>query len=147
MMKRKVLATILALGVITSIGYFGGNYVLADVDNPMHDTLVTKIAQRFSLNEADVEAVFESVRDERFEEMKKEREDRLTQAVTDGVITSTQKDALLAKIDEHLGERQQNREEMQAWFSDQGIDETKLYEYLRPSGRGEGRGMGMGMMR
>ncbi len=119
---------------------------MAGDTNPMHDSLITKIAQRFNLKETDVEAVFEAVRDEKREEMKVNREDKLTQAVKDGVITEAQKTTLLAKMEEHIGERRENREEMQNWFKSQGIDETKLREYMRPVGKGNGEGRGMGMM-
>lgn len=138
---------VLALGVIASVGYFGGNYVLAGDTNPMHESLVAKIAQKFNLKEADVEAVFEAVRDERRDEMKSQRSERLTQAVSDGVITEAQKVTLLAKMEEHIGERQANRAEMQNWYKDQGIDETKLREYMRPEGKGNGEGRGYGMGR
>ena len=141
-MNKKVLAAVLALGIIASVGYFGSSLVLADDENPVHQTLITRIAQKFNLKEADVEAVFEAVRDERQEEMKAKKEEKLSQAVSDGVITEAQKTAILAKMQEHMGERQQNREEMQSWFKEQGIDETKLRDYLRPEGRGDGRGMG-----
>ena len=143
---KQTLAIVLALGVIVSVGYFGGSYVMAGDTNPMHDSLITKIAQRFNLKEADVEAVFESVRDERQEEMKANRQEKLSQAVKDGVITEAQKTTLLAKMEEHIGERRENREEMQNWFKSQGIDETKLREYMRPVGKGNGEGRGMGMM-
>lgn len=146
-MNKKVLAAVLAIGVIASVGYFGSSYVLADDNNPMHQTLISRIAQKFNLKAADVEAVFEAVRDEKQDEMKAKREEKLSQAVKDGVITEAQKTTLLAKMEEHMGERQQNREEMQSWFREQGIDETKLRDYLRPEGKGEGRGMGMGMPR
>lgn len=136
-MNKKVLASILTLGVIISVGYFSSNYVLAS-DNMPHDQLITRIAQKFNLKESDVEAVFTAVHDERMAEMEKNREDKLSQAVSDGVITEAQKTAILAKIKEHQGERQQNREEMQSWFKSQGIDETKLRSYLG-FGRGRGR--------
>jgi hypothetical protein len=76
-LNKKTLAVVLALGAIASVGYFGGSYVLASDNNPMHTTLVSRIAQKFNLNEADVEAVFEAVRDERQDEMKSQREERL----------------------------------------------------------------------
>lgn len=141
-MNKKILATVLALGVITSVGYFGTSAVLADSDNPMHQTLVSRIAQKFNLKEEDVEAVFEAVRDEKQEEMKAQKEERLSQAVKDGVITESQKSALIAKMEEHLGERRQNREEMQNWYKEQNINELKLREYLRPADRGKGEGRG-----
>ncbi len=141
-MNKKILATVLALGVITSVGYFGTSAVLADSDNPMHQTLVSRIAQKFNLKEEDVEAVFEAVRDEKQEEMKAQKEERLSQAVKDGVITESQKSALITKMEEHLGERRQNREEMQHWYKEQNINELKLREYLRPADRGKGEGRG-----
>ena len=143
--SKRTLAIVLALGVIASVGYFGGSYVMAGDTNPMHDSLITKIAQRFNLKETDVEAVFEAVRDEKREEMKVNREEKLTLAVKDGVITEAQKNTLLAKMEEHIGERRENREEMQNWFKSQGIDESKLREYLRPVGKGnrEGRQRGI----
>jgi restriction endonuclease len=136
------LASILVLGVIISVGYFTSNYVLAS-DNTPHDQLITRIAQKFNLKESDVEAVFTAVRDERMEQMEKLREERLDQAVKDGVLTEVQKNALLTKMKEHQGERKQNREEMQSWFKSQGIDETKLRSYLGfGNGRDNGRRMG-----
>lgn len=135
---KKTLAVLMALGVIASIGYFGVNSVLADYNNPMHDSIVSKIAQKFNLNEADVEAVFDSVREERQDEMKKQREESLSKAVSDGVINNNQKEAIIAKMAEHFGEKVQNREEMQNWFKEQGIDETKLRSYLRPNNNGRG---------
>lgn len=154
-MKKQTLAIVLALGVIASVGYFGTSYVLAEDTNPMHDSLITKIAQKFNLKEADVEAVFESVRDEKRDEMKKIREEKLSQAVKDGVITEAQKNTLLSKMEEHIGEgrvsasssRDKNRSEMQNWFKAQGIDETKLREYMRPVGKGNGEGRGVKMPR
>ena len=141
-MTKKLLVTLMLLGGLVSAGYIGGSAVLADDFSP-HDTLITKIAQKFNLTESDVEAVFESVRDERQAEMKKLHEERLDQAVTDGVITQEQKNALVAKMQAHHEERGQYREEMQNWFAEQGIDETKLREYLGFGGHGP-RGMGPG---
>jgi len=135
-MNKKVLAAVLALGIISLVGYFGSNYVLAEDENPMHQTLISRIAEKFNLKESDVEAVFEAVRDERRDEMKSQRSEKLTQAVSDGVITEAQKVTLLDKMEEHIGERQANRAEMQNWYKDQGIDQTKLRDYLRPEAKG-----------
>ncbi len=141
-MNRKVLAAVLALGIIASVGYFGSNYVLAEDENPMHQTLISRIAEKFNLKESDVEAVFEAVRDEKHEEMKADREKRLSQAVSDGIITEAQKTAILSKMNENINERKGNREEMQNFFKEQGIDQTKLRDYLRPVAKGNNRGEG-----
>ena len=145
-MNKKVLAVVLALGVMASAGYFGARYVFADDTNPVHQELVTRIAQKFNLKESDVQAVFDAVKDERQAQMEKEREDSLSKAVSDGVITEAQKLSLIAKLKEHLGQGQngENRDDLRSWFQSQGIDETKIREYLRPAGRGE-RGPRMGM--
>lgn len=144
-MTKKLLITLIVLGGLVSAGYFGAGAIFADDNNP-HDTLILRIAQKFNLNESDVEAVFQSVRDEKQAEMKKQQEERLNEAVSDGVITEEQKEAILTKMQEHQGQRGQNREEMQNWFEEQGIDETKLRDYLGPGGHGERRmGPGLGM--
>jgi hypothetical protein len=144
--SKKILSTVLALGIIASVGYFGTN-VLADNNNPVHDTIVSRIAEKFNLNEQDVEAVFDSVVQERQDEMKSKREESFSKAVSDGVITEDQKNAIIAKMDENFGERFQNREEMQQWYKDQGIDQTKIAPYLN-FGRGERGGhREIGMMR
>lgn len=132
---------VLALGLIASAGYFGTSFVLAGDNTSAHQTLVYRIAQKFNLNESDVEAVFDAVRDEKQAEMKAKREERLSQAVKDGVLTEDQKTALLSKMEEHLSEKKENREEMQSWFKSQGIDETKLREYLMPFGKSRGMRM------
>jgi len=145
-MNKKILLSVLTLGIIISLAGYGVKNVLADDENNLSATIVARIAQKFNLKEEDVQAVFEAVRDERRAEMQKTREEKLSRAVSDGVITEAQKTALLTKMEEHKGERMQNREEMQKWFTEQGIDETKLRDYLGFGGQGKGPGMGrMGM--
>lgn len=133
--SKKFLMSVITLGVLISVGYFGSGFVNAQDSNP-RDALVIQIAEKFNLDKSDVQAVFDAVMEERLSEMKKKREDRLNQAISDGVITEDQKNALLSKIEEHRTKRLQNREEMQKWFSEQGIDETKLREYLGFNGHG-----------
>lgn len=142
-MNKKTLAVVLALGVIASVGYFGTSTVLAEDNNPIHQNLVSKIAQKFNLKETDVQAVFDAVRDEKRDEMKKLKEEKLSQAVKDGVITEAQKTLILAKMDEKIENRKANREEMQKWFSDNGIDQQKLRDYLKPVSKGTKMGMRM----
>jgi len=142
-MTKKLLATILILGGMVSAGYFGAGAIFAD-DESQRNTIVTKLAQKFNLNESEVEAVFQSVRDERQVEMQQQREKRLNDAVNDRVITDAQKNAILTKMQEHQEERGQNRQEMQNWFEEQGIDQTKLRDYLGFGGHGSRKGIGPG---
>jgi len=129
-MNKKTLSILLALGIIISAGYFGVNYIKASDETRPMDTLITRIAEKFNLKKEDVEAVFDSVHQEKMEEMAKEREEKLNQAVSDGIITQTQKDALFSKMNENQNERRENREEMQQWFKDQNIDQEKLMPYM-----------------
>jgi len=139
-MNKKALTTIIVLGVIISIGYFA-TPAKANNFNSGRDTLITRISQRFNLNKSDVEAVFDAIHDEHQSEMNAKREERLSQAVTDGVITQTQKDALIAKMQENHDNRIQYREDMDKWFTDQGIDKSKLKNYLGVGVRRNGMGM------
>ena len=132
-LNKKALITVLTLGVIISVAAYGGQRVLAE-DTTRVDSLVTRISQRFNLSQADVQAVFDSVHDERMAFWKQKLEDRLTQAVKDGVITESQKTAILTKMAENKDKGPMNHEEIKKWFSDNEIDESKLRSYLKPVG-------------
>jgi len=135
-----ILGTVISLatyGVTTSIGANEGGY-----SNPV----ISRLAEQFSLEEDEVEAVFDAVHDEHQQEMKAAREERLNEAVEDGVITETQKNALIAKWDEMQEKHEQERQEMQNWFEEQGIDPVKLAPYGGFGHHGGFKGMGMGMM-
>ena len=144
-MSKKLLISLLILGAVISLGAYGvGSLRANEVGNV--NPMVPRLAETFNLKEDDVEAVFDAVHEERQEEMKKVREERLNEAVSDGVITEAQKTALLDKWEEMQNKREQERQEMQQWFEDQGIDPTKLAPY-GGFGRHGGFGkMGMGMM-
>lgn len=122
----------------------------------MHDTLVQRIAQKFGLQQSNVQSVFDEVRKERQAEMQKRLEDRLAQAVKDGKLTETQKNLILAKHKEMQANREKNRDawmkmtpeerrnekqkirtELEAWAKANTIP----LEWVMPYGRG---GMGMG---
>jgi len=128
-MKKKVLLSILTLGTIVSVASLGIGLVSAN-DRSSYPPVVSRLAEQFSLNEEDVEAVFDSVRDEKREQMIQSKEDALNQAVADGVITEDQKQALLDMWEEKRTEKKQHKEEMDAWFEEQGIDHEALMEYM-----------------
>jgi hypothetical protein len=129
-MTKKALATIMVLGVIISVGYFAATPVRASDLNSNRETLITRISQKFNLNKSDVEALFDSIHDEHKAEMKAKMEARLAQAVKDGVITETQKSALITKMEEHQDGKKESREDFKKWLESQGIDPEKLKHYL-----------------
>jgi len=109
------------------------------------DDLIQKLAQKFGLNEADVQAVFEQDRQERQQQMETNFEERLNQAVADGQLTEEQKNLILEKHRQIKDQREQNqgnwqnltqeqkhqknqeqRQELQDWATQNNIDLTWL---------------------
>jgi competence protein ComGC len=91
--------------------------------------IVQKLVEKFDLNANEVVTTFNELREEHRTQMRAEREERLNQAVADGVITEEQKQALIQKQEEMQAEMEQHREEMDAWFEKQGIDRDALSNY------------------
>ena len=125
--KRLIIPTI-ALGVIITAGVAGLGIARAN-DSDGYPPIVERLAEQFGLQEEEVEAVFDSVRDERHEVMQTSMEEKLNQAVSDGVLTEEQKQALIDKKGEMKAHRGEHKEEMQAWFEEQGIDHEALMQY------------------
>ena len=69
----------------------------ASSTNSGSDTLVSKIASRFNLNKTDVQAVFDQNKQDRMAQYQKDETGRLSQAVTDGKLTSVQRDLIVSK--------------------------------------------------
>lgn len=146
-MNKKLIAPIVAI-IVGGTTLAGAQYVSAQEILDPHVTIVQRLAQRFGLQENDVQAVFNEVHQEREAEMKAALEERLAQAVTDGKITEAQKQAILDKIAEehqsrqffkvdlrnmtqeerqaemekHRSEMQQRHQELETWATEQGID-------------------------
>lgn len=107
-MKRNLALAITTVAILGA-GVFASTKVSAATtsvtDSPM-STLVQKIADKFGLNKADVQAVFDQERADRQAEMQAKFEAQLTQDVTDGKITDAQKQLVLAKRKELESARQ-----------------------------------------
>jgi len=128
---KKLLIPVLAFSVLLA-----GSTVLAttakadDLDN--RPPFIQKLAERFNLNQDEVDSFFQEQRQQHQQQMQEQKEQKLQQAVDDGVITAAQKEAITAKHQEKMGNRQENRQEMQQWFEDQGIDHQALFSYMKP---------------
>lgn len=122
--------------------------------------LVQKIAQKFGVPQADVQAVFDADRQEHMQRMQAQAEQRLTDLVTAGKITHAQKDLIVAKQKELEANRQANfeamkgkthaerkaamdaqRTELEAWAKTNGIDLQYLMLGHGMGGRGHHGGM------
>ena len=75
------------------------------------DSLVEKITSRFSLNQDEVQAVFDEVHDEKRAEHQAELSENLQAKVDDGTITAEQKTLIEQKLEEKQAEREANRDQ------------------------------------
>ncbi len=143
-MNKKVIFPAVAIGTLALAGVIWFGNMQAQAASTNSDTLIDKIAQKFNVPKDQVQATFDEVRTERQQVRKAEQDAKLEQAVKDGVITQEQRDKLVAKRDEMRASRKQNREEMDQWFKDNGIDHSKLIPYMGggQGGRGHGRNIG-----
>jgi len=144
-MKNKTRYLVLSL-LLLGMSVYGAGRVLAE-DESTYPPFVQTIAQKLGVDESQVKGAFDEIRAEHFAEMQETREDRLNEAVADGVITEEQKNALIAKWEEmhaeHAAQRQAHQTEMQQWYEEMGIDHTALHEYMAgPWGMRGGMGFG-----
>ncbi len=157
-MKSKILIPVFLIGIIAIATLSSANLANANDFNNSRDSLVTKIATKFNLNEQEVSQTFEEFRTEnrsnRQEKKQEMFESRLNSKVEDGTITEDQEYAILQKHEELMGEmdemydlspeeRQEKmadvHEEMQAWAEENGIDMDDFDRLGKEfSGRGGG---------
>lgn len=140
-------------GAVTSIGLGGASLAAhaasaesGDVVKPAGMSgLVSKLAERFNLNEDEVEAVFEEHKVEVEAKHEARVEARLSEAVAEGKLTEEQKAKILAKFEELKANRPQlsemkeespderkqirleKHDELEQWAEENGIPE----EYVR----------------
>jgi len=105
--------------------------------------LIQKIIEKFNLNPGEVQKVIDEERQERERQRLSLLEEKLNQAVKDGVISEEQKKALLERWQNKWQERRQIREEERKWLEENKIDWQKLGPYLGGKGFGK-RGFGRG---
>lgn len=154
MMKNKIiLPTVFALSVLV-IGILATSNAKAQQNYP---TIVTKLAQRFNLKIEDVEEVFDEERDERRAEMFARFSERLDELVSQGKITSAQKETILDKheemrdkmdelsglsLEERRDKMREIHDEFKSWLNQQDLDSLGIGSF----GQGFKKGIGMGRM-
>lgn len=133
---KKILTAVLLTAILAGGAFLATQQVLAQ-EEPA--SLVERLAQRFGLDQAQVEEEVNQFRQEGggFRRGGQKPEADLDQAVADGVITAEQKQALEAKWAEREAQREAHQEEMRVWMEEQGLDCQALSQYR--SGMGSGR--------
>ncbi len=130
-MKKSKLIGLSTMAV--TLGVVGLAGIASAQTSTSNTSLVDKIATKFSLKKADVQAVFDEQKTERQAEHKAEVSERLQDLVDDGKITAEQKTKIEAKQAEHQAAREAERTELEKWATDNGIE----LRYLM-GGRGHG---------
>jgi len=146
-MNKKVIIPAIVLGlVVTSAvawktgiasAHFGGS-------GENKDKMAEELAAKLNVSTDQVSTAMNQIRTEHQAERKAEVSTKLDLAVTDGVITAEQKQKILDKMAENQanrgevrGQKGKNREAMEQWYKDNGIDFEKIHDYI---GFGQGRG-------
>jgi len=146
-LNKKTILPVLALGLLATgaiiwqtgvaSAYFGGG-------NGTPDKMAEELATKLNVSQDKVTTALEEIKTAHQAERQAEVTTNLDKAVTDGAITAEQKQKLLDKMAENQKERQearaerkQNRDEMEQWLKDNGIDSEKLHSYI---GFGQGQG-------
>lgn len=110
----QVRKTLVAAGAATAIGAATMVGVAQAATTTDSGSLVDKISQRFNVDKAEVQKVFDEEHSERKAKMEQRYEERLTQAVKDGKLTEDQKSKLLAKHKELKAEMEKKHESREA---------------------------------
>jgi hypothetical protein len=155
-MKSKYLFPILGLAALGAVS-LGTIQVLAhNTTSSDGKTIVQKLAERFNLPQGEVQQVFDDHKTQLKTDMQKKVDDRLSQAVTEGKLTEEQKQKILAKQKELQSqmaanrdkpkdmtpeqsreEMQKQRDELEKWAKDNGIDTQYL---MGPFMKGDHKG-------
>ena len=123
LISKKVLIPMAAVAVIAA-GAYGVSQVSAASSATPGQTLAQRIAGAFGLDQSKVQGVIDQYRDDRQGQAEARYEQMLTQAVTDGKITSDQKSAILA-------EHNKLKAELQAAAGKTGTDRRTAMQQVR----------------
>lgn len=127
MISKKILIPMAIVAVIAAGGYGVAQVSAASSTAGTGQTLAQRIASAFGLDQSKVQSVIDQYRSDKQGQAETRYEAMLSQAVTDGKITSDQKSAILAEHNKLMGElqaasgtnhravMQQVRTEAEAW--------------------------------
>jgi len=132
-MRKAIIIPALALALV------GGAVTVGSVSaqgegRPFHQQMIERFADRFGLNQSEVEGFMMEMHDERQANRQANHQKHLDELVADGTLTEEQRQSLEAKYQEMTQDREGHHQEMEDWAEEQGIDLSKV------AGRGEGMG-------
>ncbi len=92
--KRYVMST-LALTAVLAIGTIGSRNVFAESEDPC---FTQKLAEHFSVDETEVSAIIDAVRDESLDTINENRLEKLNRLVDEGKISEEQGELIAQKV-------------------------------------------------
>ena len=150
-MLTTIAVAVLVASTFTATSAFAQSNTTTEA-SPM-TSLAQKIAEKFGLNQDEVQTVINEVHEEHRTEIKAKVAERLSQLVTDGKITEAQKQLILDKQEELASNRQEKmesiknmtdeerkaafekeKEEVKAWADENGIDLKYLMFHVLKKG-------------
>ncbi len=156
-MKKQTVAT--ALAILAATGFVVANNQPASAfgfknqdqsANAPFTSLIDQISQKFNLDKNQVNQVVDQFRQERRAQRQSQRQQQMTagldKAVQDGVISQSQRQAILEQFNKYMGTGQprEHMDEMHDWMESQNLDPVKLRSYIGGLGANGHHGMGMG---
>jgi hypothetical protein len=136
--------TVIAAAAVGLIGVTSATALAATTSNAPQNSLAQDIANKFHLNQPDVQAVIDQHKQAAQQNREAKYEDRLTQAVKDGKLTEAQKKDVLTehnklmdeiKSSNNSGDNRQTmqtvRKEAQDWAKQNNIDVSWLMPPMR----------------
>ncbi len=144
----------LTAGAFTAVGLASlGIVASVSADSSNSDNLSSKIAQKFNLNQEEVQKVFDEHKGEMHQEHQAKISTKLDDYVSSGKITANQKTLIINKLDEMHKQREDNKEslknltqeerklkmeekktELESWAEQNGIN-IELLKDIKPKGR------------
>ena len=138
MRLKTAVAVVIAVCTLALLGVYGFSAIAAETQSTYNfPPIIQKLIEKFNLDPAKVDEVFQEQRKEMKAKQQENYEQRLEQAVKDGKLTEKQKEAILSKWNEiqtklealsklSPEERQKAlkelRDDTEKWAKDNGID-------------------------
>ncbi len=154
-LKNYLMISLVAL-TVTGLSVYGADAALAQGQGWSHDSFIQKLSERFGIEESEIEAVMDEVREEHQTQSQEWFAARLSEAVTNGEITEDQRQLIIQKHEEirnrwqkelasaedlTLEERKQasqdKKQELAQWAEENGVEVTYF-------GQGQGHSSSMG---
>jgi hypothetical protein len=152
-MKKKLFIPVAVLALLGGVTLISATAFVQANSEGSYPPIIQKLVERFGLNEEEVKAVFDEVREEHRAEMQSRFGERFNEAVESGDLTEEQKQLILAKHEELRAEREANREsfqnmtweerrevmeaqraELESWAEENGVDPKYLFGGLGKRG-------------